>query len=279
MSAIAVSSDPIPGNHPPDELMVGPRRAEAVVPPAPSGTAPLDPWALRADFPIFARRFGPEQRQLAYLDSAATALKPAVVIETVASYYRDSGANVHRGIYAIAEEATAAYEGARVRVARFLGASSPREIVFVRNATEAINLVAHSWGRAQLRPGDLVVLSEMEHHANLVPLLFHLSGVIQPKRTSDGAGSPKRPLHPLPQNGVRAISVRDTRVASTRSFMTSMRRSPPLSSPIRSDFAKMTSVMSKSDQRLSQQLQPLPWRVGLTSSEPPPRERMKVASR
>jgi len=135
-------------------------------PAAPAAT-PLDPSALRADFPILAER--PHGRPLVYLDSAATSQKPTAVIEAMDRYYREYNANVHRGIYEISEKATAAYEGARDQVARLINAPSGREIVWVRNATEAINLVAYSWGRRNLGPGDAIVLTEMEHHANLVP--------------------------------------------------------------------------------------------------------------
>jgi cysteine desulfurase/selenocysteine lyase len=135
--------------------------------PRTEARAPLDPEEVRRDFPIFERDFG--GRSLAYLDSAATAQKPRQVIEAVAGYYATYAANVHRGIYAIGEEATAAYEAARARVARFIGAADAREIVFVRNATEAINLVAYAWGRRNVGPGDVIVLTELEHHSNLVP--------------------------------------------------------------------------------------------------------------
>jgi cysteine desulfurase / selenocysteine lyase len=124
--------------------------------------------ALRADFPVFDRphRSG---KPLAFLDSAASAPKPRVVIEALADAYAHHYANVHRGIYELSEDATARFEGARRSLARFIGAPSEREIVFVRNATEAINLVAYSWGRTNLGPGDLLLSTEMEHHANLVP--------------------------------------------------------------------------------------------------------------
>ena len=128
---------------------------------------PLDVQAIRADFPILRRQVN--GRPLAYLDNAATSQKPAAVLEAMERYYREYNANVHRGIYTLSEEATAAYEQARAKVAAFIGAAQPGEVVFVRNATEAINLVAHSWGRANVGPGDLIVLSEMEHHSNLVP--------------------------------------------------------------------------------------------------------------
>jgi cysteine desulfurase/selenocysteine lyase len=112
---------------------------------------------------------GPHGKPLVYLDSAATSQKPLAVIQAMDRYYREYNANVHRGIYEISEKATAAYEGARAQVARFINAPSAQEIVWTRNATEAINLVAYSWGRRHLGPGDAIVLTEMEHHANLVP--------------------------------------------------------------------------------------------------------------
>jgi cysteine desulfurase / selenocysteine lyase len=128
---------------------------------------PIDPVALRGDFPLYERDFG--GRQVAYLDSAATSLKPRVVVEAVNAYNTRYTANVHRGIYTLGEEATAAYEGARERVGRFIGARDRHEIVFVRNATEAINLVAATWGRRNVGAGDTIVLTELEHHSNLVP--------------------------------------------------------------------------------------------------------------
>ena len=127
----------------------------------------LDVARVQADFPILKRQV--HGRRLVYLDSASSSQKPTAVLDAMDHLYRESYANVHRGVYQIAEEATAAYEGARARVARFLGAASPSEIVFTRNVTEAINLVAYSWGRANLGPGDVVVLTELEHHANVVP--------------------------------------------------------------------------------------------------------------
>ncbi len=135
--------------------------------PAPSADGRLDPDVLRADFPILSTRV--HDRPLVYLDSAATSQKPLAVIEAMDSYYREYNANVHRGIYSIGERATAAYEAARASVARFINAPDPHEVVWVRNATEAVNLVAHSWGRRNIRRGDAIVLTEMEHHANLVP--------------------------------------------------------------------------------------------------------------
>ena len=145
--------------------------APAVAGPAAASTsAPadrLDGARLRTDFPILDQEIN--GHRLVYLDSAATSQKPRAVIDAMDTYYREYNANVHRGIYTIGERATAAYEAARATTARFIGASDPREIVFTRNATEAINLVAYSWGRRNIGRGDVIVLTEMEHHANLVP--------------------------------------------------------------------------------------------------------------
>ncbi|MFM8973064.1 MAG: SufS family cysteine desulfurase [Actinomycetota bacterium] len=127
----------------------------------------LDVAAIRRDFPILGREV--KGRRLVYLDSAASAQKPESVLAAMDHVYRTHYANIHRGVYTIAEETTSAYEEARARLARFVNAAEPAEIVYTRNATEAINLVAHTWGRAELRPGDAVVLSVMEHHANIVP--------------------------------------------------------------------------------------------------------------
>lgn len=123
---------------------------------------------IREDFPILQREVRPGV-PLVYLDSTATSQKPTSVIEAMDTYYRISNANIHRGVHTLAEEATAAYEAAREKVGKFIGAESAREVVFTRNATESINLVAQTWGRANLNPGDMVILTEMEHHSNLVP--------------------------------------------------------------------------------------------------------------
>jgi cysteine desulfurase/selenocysteine lyase len=133
-------------------------------PAAPS--APFDPARVRADFPILA---APRGEPLVYLDSAATSQKPQAVLDAMDRYYRTCNSNIHRGVYAIAEEATALYEDARRRVAAFVNAANPREVVFTRNSTEAINLVAHAWGRTFLKDGDAILLTPMEHHSNLVP--------------------------------------------------------------------------------------------------------------
>jgi cysteine desulfurase/selenocysteine lyase len=128
----------------------------------------LDVAAIRRDFPILHQEVKPGV-PLVYLDNAASSQKPVAVIEALDTYYRTYHANVHRGIHKLSELATAAYEGARAKVARFINAGSDREIVFVRNATEAVNLVARTWGSANIGAGDAILLTEMEHHANLVP--------------------------------------------------------------------------------------------------------------
>ncbi len=128
----------------------------------------LDLERIRADFPALQREVRPGV-PLVYLDSTASSLKPRPVVERLADFYLHHYANIHRGIHTLAEEATAAYEAARQKVALFLGASEAEEIIFVRNATEAVNLVAHAWARVHLRPGDLIVTTEAEHHANIVP--------------------------------------------------------------------------------------------------------------
>lgn len=132
-----------------------------------TAAAPLDVARIRQDFPILHQRV--HGRPLAYLDNANTTQKPRAVIEATARYYAEDNANVHRSTYLLSERATQAYEGARVKVQRFVNAASPKEIVFTRGCTEGINLVAWSWGRANLRPGDEVVLTWLEHHSNIVP--------------------------------------------------------------------------------------------------------------
>jgi cysteine desulfurase/selenocysteine lyase len=137
-------------------------------PASPTPVSPaLDIQRLRGDFPILATTV--RGKPLVYLDNAATSQKPQVVIDALRQYYQTENANVHRGVYHLSERATAAYEGAREKARAFLNARETREIVFVRGTTEAINLVASSWGRRSLRPGDEVVISAMEHHSNIVP--------------------------------------------------------------------------------------------------------------
>jgi len=124
------------------------------------------PFDVKADFPILRRRFN--GRRLVYLDSAATSQKPEAVISALADHLRYRNANIHRGVYALAQEADEAYEGARQVISSFTN-SSPQTTIFTKNATEAINLVAYSWGRANISPGDCVLVTQMEHHANIVP--------------------------------------------------------------------------------------------------------------
>lgn len=133
-----------------------------------AATQALDPHELRDDFPILTREIRPGV-PLIYLDNAATSQKPISVIESMNQFYLQQNSNIHRGIHQLAEEATIEYEEARVRIAAFIGADSWQEIVFTRNTTEAINLLAYSWGRNKLDPGDRVLSTEMEHHANIVP--------------------------------------------------------------------------------------------------------------
>src|SRR5579871_3644902 len=130
----------------------------------PSMLAALAP---REDFPILAREV--HGKPLVYLDSAASAQKPRQVLEAMENFAQTSYANIHRGVYTLSEEATAAYEGARKKVAQFINARSVREVIWTRNTTEAINLVARSWGDANLKPGDTVLTTQMEHHSNIVP--------------------------------------------------------------------------------------------------------------
>jgi len=127
----------------------------------------FDVLAIRREFPILQQEVN--GKLIAFLDSAASSQKPRQVIDCLEDYYRRYNANVHRGVYKFSEEATFAYERARGKVARFIGAATPRELVFTRNATEAVNLVARAWGDANLRPGDRILLTLMEHHSNIVP--------------------------------------------------------------------------------------------------------------
>ena len=138
-----------------------PETAAATAPPA------FDVEQIRADFPILCRQI--RGHPLVYLDNAATTQKPRAVLDAITRYYAHGNANIHRGVYLLSEEATAAYDAARVTVQRFLNARTPREIIFTRNSTESINLVAQSFGRRQVGPGDEVLITHMEHHSNIVP--------------------------------------------------------------------------------------------------------------
>jgi cysteine desulfurase/selenocysteine lyase len=129
--------------------------------------SPLDVERIRQDFPILEERVN--GRLVAYLDNAATSQKPRIVIEALRSYYAHKNANVHRGLHKLSRRATEAYEGARSKVAKWIGAASPSEVIWTRGTTEAINLVAASWGGENLRDGDVILLTDMEHHSNIVP--------------------------------------------------------------------------------------------------------------
>jgi cysteine desulfurase/selenocysteine lyase len=128
----------------------------------------FDVTRIRADFPILNRETRPGVPVI-YLDSTATAQKPAAVMEAMDAFYRQSNANIHRGIHTLAEEATALYEDARGKIAKFINSPSAKQVIYTRNTTESINLVTYTWARANLKSGDLVILTEMEHHSNLVP--------------------------------------------------------------------------------------------------------------
>jgi len=132
-----------------------------------TGIKTLDARAIRADFPIFEQLI--HGKPLAFLDSAASSQKPRQMMEAMTDFYSTSYANVHRGVYVLAERATAALESSREKVRALLNAPDVREIIFVRNATEAVNLVAYAWGMSNLGQGDVVVVSELEHHSNFVP--------------------------------------------------------------------------------------------------------------
>ena len=134
--------------------------------PAARSPAPFDVEAVRREFPVLSQR--PYGKRLAFLDSGATAQKPQVVIDAVSRFYAQDNSNVHRGVYDLAERATAAFEGARKKIARYIGAD-PREVIFTRGTTEGVNLVAQTYGRVHVGPGDEILVTGMEHHSNIVP--------------------------------------------------------------------------------------------------------------
>lgn len=150
---------------------------------------PFDVGAVRREFPVLARLV--HGKPLCYLDNGASAQRPRAVIEAVDEYERMHHANIHRGVHTLSQEATALYEGARERIARFVNARSSREIIFVRGTTEAINLVAHAWGGKHLQPGDEIVITHLEHHANIVPwqLISQKTGAILKVAPIDDAGN------------------------------------------------------------------------------------------
>ena len=134
---------------------------------SPTATQPLDVRAIRADFPILDQDVN--GHPLVYLDNGATTQKPRPVLDAIATYYERDNANVHRGMHELARRATDDYEAARVKVAKFLNAADPSEVVWTRGTTEAINLAAMTWGWSNLEPGDEIMLTVMEHHSNLIP--------------------------------------------------------------------------------------------------------------
>jgi cysteine desulfurase/selenocysteine lyase len=142
-------------------------RLESTAPPPRRPAAPLDVLRIREDFPILRRRV--RGKPLVYLDNAATSQKPQAVIDAVTRFYADENANIHRGVHYLSERATAAYDEVRGQVARFINAGASREVIFTRGTTDGINLVAQSFGRSVLKPGDDIVITEMEHHSNIVP--------------------------------------------------------------------------------------------------------------
>jgi cysteine desulfurase / selenocysteine lyase len=159
----------------------------------------LDAQKLRSDFPIFEQKI--HGKPLAYLDSAVSSQKPRQVLEAMTQFYETSYTNVHRGVYTLSERATEAYEGAREKVRAFINAPSAREVIFLRNATEALNLVAYSWGLNNLGPGDVVLVTELEHHSNFVPWQY----------MADRTGADFRML-PLDEHGELRLDVLDETV-------------------------------------------------------------------
>jgi cysteine desulfurase/selenocysteine lyase len=160
----------------------------------------LDVAAIKADFPILNQPPAAGRKPLVYLDSAASSQKPQAVIDAVSDFYEESNANIHRGVYQLSERATGLYEQARHVVADFINAADPREVIFTRNTTEAINLVAQSWGRANLKADDLILVTEMEHHSNLVP--WHL---IAEQTGARIKAIPLTPDHTLDMDAFRAL--------------------------------------------------------------------------
>ena len=146
--------------------MTAPRDRNGAHGPAGAGGG-YDLDRIRRDFPVLKREI--HGHQLVYLDNAATSQKPVQVMAAITRFYRDSNANIHRGVHTLSVEATAQYEAVREQARAFVGAPSAAGVVFTRNATESINLVAHAWGRAFLGPGDEIAITELEHHSNIVP--------------------------------------------------------------------------------------------------------------
>ncbi|HEY5155891.1 MAG TPA: aminotransferase class V-fold PLP-dependent enzyme, partial [Acidimicrobiales bacterium] len=168
----------------------------ALTEPKPPAVDPLDVARIKADFPLLTGTTV-NGYPIVYLDSASSSQKPQAVLDAMDDVYNHAYANVHRGVYGIAAEATERYEAARGKVARFIGAPSTAGVVFTKNVTEAFNLVAYSWGRANLSTGDVVVLTEIEHHANLVPWLM-----LQQERNIELRFIPMAPDYTLDLSGL-----------------------------------------------------------------------------
>ncbi len=181
----------------------------------------LDVETIRKDFPILAREIG--GKPIVYLDSAATSQKPLQVLDEERSFYESHNANVHRGVYALAEEATALYESARGKLARFLGAPQPETIVFTRGTTESVNLVAHGWGRRSLREGDEILLTEMEHHSNIIPwqLCARATGAVLRYIPMDGEGR-------LDLSGLGSLLTERTKMVAITGMSNVLGTRPPL---------------------------------------------------
>jgi cysteine desulfurase/selenocysteine lyase len=173
-----------------------------------TAATPLNVEALRKDFPLLTRTV--HDRPIVYLDSASSALQPHAVINAMADYYATTHANVHRGVYATAEESTYLFEKTRLVVGRFIGAPEPEhEIVFTKNTTESLNLVAHTWARANLGPNDRILLTEMEHHSNIVPWLMLAEEVGLEVRYIPVEGGGRLDLSDLPSliDGVKLVGL------------------------------------------------------------------------
>ena len=164
----------------------------------------LDVVRLRADFPVFDELVN--GKPVAFLDSAASSQKPRQVLDAMREFYEHSYANVHRGVYTLAERATAGYEGAREKVRAYVNAPSNREVIFTRSATEALNLIAYSWGLDNLGPGDVVVITELEHHSNFVPVAV--------RREADRAPSSRTSRSTTSASSSSTRSTRSPRVAT-----------------------------------------------------------------
>ena len=177
--------------------------------PAAASSRPLfDPYAIRADFPILEQEVN--GHPLVYLDNAATTQKPEAVISAIANYYRHDNANVHRGAHTLSDRATQAFEAARETTRRFINSPAARQVIWVRGTTEAVNLVAHSWGRKELQPGDRILLSQLEHHSNIVPwqlVAAERGAIVEPIPISDSGDIDLEALAQLLDARVKLVAV------------------------------------------------------------------------